>query len=99
MEATAAHSPFDLFLCSVATCMGVYALNFGEKHGLSSEDLTLDLKSDKDPESGLVQKYRSNCCGSGNTLLHQCAMAWLALLGIAWSRDIWSEQGFDILVK
>lgn len=50
-----APSPFDLFLCSLATCMGVYALNFGEKHGLSSEDLTLDLKSDKDSESGLVR--------------------------------------------
>ncbi|WP_091348654.1 OsmC family protein [Anaerobranca gottschalkii] len=36
-----APTPFDLFLSSIATCAGVYALGFCQSKGLSTEGLKL----------------------------------------------------------
>ena len=50
----AAMSPFDLFLASIGTCMGFYALRFCQERGLSTEGLALTLDSVRDPERKLV---------------------------------------------
>lgn len=39
----AAPSPFALFLASIGTCAGYYALAFCESRGLSAADLQLDM--------------------------------------------------------
>jgi putative redox protein len=47
--AGSAPSPFDLFLASIGTCAGYYALRFCQARGLPAGDLTLKLKAEKDP--------------------------------------------------
>ena len=49
--AGAAPSPFDLFLASIGTCAGYYALRFCQARGLPTDDLVLRLKADRDPET------------------------------------------------
>jgi putative redox protein len=44
-----APSPFDLFLASLGTCAGYYALRFCQARGLPTEDVTLKLTAEKDP--------------------------------------------------
>lgn len=44
-----APSPFDLFLASIGTCAGYYALRFCQARGLPTDGLTLELTADKDP--------------------------------------------------
>ncbi len=44
-----AMSPFDLFLASIATCMGFYALRFCQERALSTEGLALSLNPVRDP--------------------------------------------------
>ena len=38
-----APSPFDLFLASIATCMGFYALRFCQERNIDTEGLSLSL--------------------------------------------------------
>lgn len=47
-----APSPLDLFLVSLATCSGFYALRFCQERGLSTEGLALTMS----PERDLVRK-------------------------------------------
>jgi ribosomal protein S12 methylthiotransferase accessory factor len=49
-----AAGPFDLFLASLGTCAGFYALRFMQQRGIDVEGARLTLSSDKDPQSGLV---------------------------------------------
>lgn len=44
-----APSPFDLFLASIGTCAGYYALQFCLARGLPTEGVTLKLTAEKDP--------------------------------------------------
>jgi ribosomal protein S12 methylthiotransferase accessory factor len=45
-----APSPFDLFVASIATCMGFYALHFCRERGILTEGLGLSLETVRDPE-------------------------------------------------
>lgn len=49
-----APSPFDLFLASVATCAGIYAVSFCQSKDLDTEGLKLEMDGDRDPETGLI---------------------------------------------
>ncbi|KAA0252698.1 osmotically inducible protein OsmC [Acidobacteria bacterium ACD] len=67
-----AASPFDLFLVSLATCAGFYALRFCQERGLSTEGLGVTLTTERDPQkkrlsrvlielalpAGFPEKYR-----------------------------------------
>lgn len=44
-----APSPFDLFLASIGTCAGYYALRFCQARELPTEGMTLKLTAEKDP--------------------------------------------------
>ena len=44
-----APGPFDLFLASIGTCAGYYALRFCQARGLPTDDVTLKLTAEKDP--------------------------------------------------
>jgi ribosomal protein S12 methylthiotransferase accessory factor len=68
-----APSPFDLFLASLGTCAGFFALRFCQQRELPTEGLSLTLEVARDPQSkrldkveiklilpqGFPEKYRS----------------------------------------
>jgi ribosomal protein S12 methylthiotransferase accessory factor len=70
--ADSAPAPFDLFIASIATCMGYYALRFCQERGIPTEGLGLSVETVRDPEkkrlstikaslavpSGFPDKYR-----------------------------------------
>jgi putative redox protein len=45
-----APAPFDLFLASIATCMGFYALRFCQERAIATEGLGLALETVRDAE-------------------------------------------------
>jgi len=49
-------APFDLFLASIATCCGLYVLYFCQKRGISTENTTLVMKTEKNPETKKIDK-------------------------------------------
>ena len=49
-----APSPFDLFLASIGTCMGFYALSFCQERSISTQGLKLQLGVERNPETGLI---------------------------------------------
>jgi len=51
-------SPFDLFLASIATCMGFYALRFLQERSLSSEGLQLTLEPVREGDGKRVTLLR-----------------------------------------
>jgi len=51
-----AMSPFDLFLASIATCMGFYALRFCQERDIPTDGLDLELRPVRDPEKKRVAK-------------------------------------------
>jgi putative redox protein len=56
--AGAAPSPFDLFLASIGTCAGVYALQFCRQRNLESEGLSLELTAEKGDDARRVARIR-----------------------------------------
>jgi ribosomal protein S12 methylthiotransferase accessory factor len=56
-EGTAA-SPFDLFLTSLGTCAGFYALRFCQMRGLDTDGLSLSLAADRDQTGKRVERIR-----------------------------------------
>lgn len=55
-----APAPFDLFLSSIATCAGIYALSFCQHKGISSEGLALTMDTVKNPETKMIEKVNLN---------------------------------------
>jgi len=51
-----APTPFDLFLASLGTCAGIFAVGFLQSRKLSTEGFKIDLSFDWDPASHLVKK-------------------------------------------
>jgi len=56
--AGAAPSPFDLFLASIGTCAGIYALRFCRQRNLETEGLSLELTAEKGDGAGRVARIR-----------------------------------------
>ncbi|HYV68172.1 MAG TPA: OsmC family protein [Myxococcales bacterium] len=54
----AAPTPFDLFLASIATCAGLYALKFCQQRNLDTEGLALSLRQVKDADNKRVAVIR-----------------------------------------
>lgn len=50
--------PFDLFLASIATCAGFYALTFCRKRGVDTRDLRVALEPIRDPETHRFHRMR-----------------------------------------
>jgi ribosomal protein S12 methylthiotransferase accessory factor len=51
-----APTPFALFLASIGTCAGIYALGFCRQRGLPTEGLRIIQKTNTDPASGMVNE-------------------------------------------
>lgn len=79
-----APEPFDLFLASLGTCAGLYALRFCQQRGIATQGLGLNLTTEKHPEEkrlalvrleielpdGFPEKYREALIRS----VDQCAV-------------------------
>jgi ribosomal protein S12 methylthiotransferase accessory factor len=53
-----APSPFDLFLASIGLCAGFYVQSFCRQREIPTEDISLTLKTERDPERKRVAKIR-----------------------------------------
>jgi putative redox protein len=49
-------APFDLFLASIVTCSGLYVLGFLQRREISTQDTTLIMHTEKDPETKMISK-------------------------------------------
>jgi len=56
--AGSAPAPYELFLASLATCAGIYALGFCQARNLPTEGLRLVQRHEMDPETKLVNRVR-----------------------------------------
>ena len=48
--------PFTLFLVSIATCAGMYALGFCQSRGLSTQGMSLTMVSEKNDQTNRYEK-------------------------------------------
>ena len=44
-------APFDLFLASIATCVGFYALRFCQQRDIPTDELRVIQRTERDPEA------------------------------------------------
>ncbi|TJX15426.1 osmotically inducible protein OsmC [Tissierella creatinini] len=51
-----APSPFELFLGSIATCAGIYALGFCNSKGISTEGMSISMDLERNMSTGLISK-------------------------------------------
>jgi putative redox protein len=51
-----APAPFDLFLASIGTCAGIYALGFMQQRGIDATDSKIMMRTHYNPEIGLIDK-------------------------------------------
>ena len=51
-----APSPFDLFLASLAACAGYFVVAFCRERKLSTEGLTLSMRTERSPETRMISK-------------------------------------------
>ncbi len=51
-----APAPFDLFLASIGTCAGIYALGFMQQRNIDPQGSRLTMRSHFDPAVGLINK-------------------------------------------
>ena len=49
-----ASSPFDLFLASLGTCAGFYVLSFCQKRNISTDNIRLVLRTERDPQKKMI---------------------------------------------
>jgi len=54
----AAPEPFSLFLASIATCAGIYALGFCQSRKLPTEGLGLKMLCERDPAKKILGQIR-----------------------------------------
>jgi ribosomal protein S12 methylthiotransferase accessory factor len=53
-----APEPFDLFLASIATCAGIFALNFCQARNIDTQGLGLRMECERDPVRKLFSCMR-----------------------------------------
>ena len=51
-----APDPYNMFLASIGSCVGVFVANFCDSHSISKEDITISQEIDIDPETNLLKK-------------------------------------------
>ncbi len=53
-----APAPFDLFLASIGTCVGIYVKAFCEQRGIPTSDVIIKQHMEVDPNTRLIGKIR-----------------------------------------
>ncbi len=56
--AGSAPEPFDLFFVSIATCVGIYVLEYCNERKLNAEGLGVQLRAEQNPENKLFSPMR-----------------------------------------
>lgn len=51
-----APAPFDLFLASIGTCAGIYALGFMQQRDIDADGAKITMRTHADPAAGLIDK-------------------------------------------
>jgi len=51
-----APEPFSLFIASIGTCTGVYVLSFCQKRNISTGNISLMLKLEKNKDTHMIEK-------------------------------------------
>ncbi len=51
-----APAPFDLFMASIATCAGIYVLSFCQNRNIPTDDLTLSMRSERNPDTKRIDR-------------------------------------------
>ena len=51
-----APAPFDLFLASIGTCAGIFALGFMQQRGIDPEGSSISMSTEYDPNVRLITK-------------------------------------------
>ena len=51
--------PFSLFLSSIGTCIGIYVLSFLQTRDIPTENLKLDVRIGRDPESHRLEVFET----------------------------------------
>jgi len=51
-----APAPFELFLASIGTCAGIYALGFMQQREIPTEDMRLRLTTQRDAQTHMISK-------------------------------------------
>ncbi len=51
-----APAPFEIFLASIGTCAGIYALGFCKQRGLPTDGMRIVERVHRDPSTGMVGK-------------------------------------------
>ena len=60
-----APAPFDLFLASIGTCAGIFALGFMQQRGIDPEGSSISMSPQFDPTVGLITQDRPRAEASG----------------------------------
>lgn len=55
-----APSPFELFLGSIATCAGIYALGFCQNKNIATEGMNISMEVERNNATGLIGKIQLN---------------------------------------
>ncbi|MBE0663294.1 MAG: OsmC family protein [Bacteroidales bacterium] len=51
-----APAPFDLFLASIGTCVGIYVKSFCEQRGIDTKNIVIKQNMQTNPQSRLISK-------------------------------------------
>ena len=51
-----APAPFDLFLSSIGTCAGLYVLLFCQERDISTDNINVVMKTERNPETHMIGK-------------------------------------------
>jgi ribosomal protein S12 methylthiotransferase accessory factor len=96
--AGAAPAPFDLFLASLATCAGIYALGFCRARGLSTDGLRLVQHTTIAPATKLPSKIELRLTlPVGFPETHRGAML-RAVAGCKVKKTIAASPAFDVVL-
>lgn len=92
-------APFDLFLASMASCAGIYALGFCQSRGLPTEGLALVQRHEVDPESQLLTGVRIELTLPANFPEKYRPAILRAVQGCKVKKTIASGVSFDIIER
>lgn len=96
--ANAAPAPFDLFLASIATCGGIYALGYCQARGLSTDGLKLVQHVETDPTTKLPSKIELRLTVPPGFPEHHRPAILRAVAGCKVKKTIAAMPAFDVVL-
>jgi putative redox protein len=94
-----APAPFDLFLASLATCAGIYALGFCQARKLSTEGLALTQRYELDAETKLPARVQLELTLPGGFPEMYRAAIVRAVEGCKVKKTIAAQPRFEVVAR